>query len=187
MYWLWLEKNGAQDRILTVDKTPTNYPPFSRRRMAAEARVFNDKSVPAQDKIVSLFESHTAIIRRGKAGKPTEFGRKVWLDEVDGGIITRWEVLDGNPPDSEQWQPAIDHHIDLFGQPPVLASADRGLYSPKNETYAEQQGVKRVVLPKRGRKTEKRRQHEAQSWFKRGRRFQAGIEGRISVLKRSSS
>jgi IS5 family transposase len=147
-------------------------------------RVFNDESVPAQDKIVSLFEPHTAIIRRQKAGKPTEFGRKVWLDEVDGGIVTRWEVLDGNPPDSEQWQPAIDHHIDLFVQPPVLVSADRGLYSPDNEAYAEQQGIKRVVLPKRGRKTEKRRQHEAQSWFKRGRRFQAGIEGRISVLKR---
>lgn len=147
-------------------------------------RVFNNESVPAQDKIVSLFEPHTAIIRRGKAGKPTEFGRKVWLDEVDGGIVTRWEVLDGNPPDSEQWQPAIDHHIDLFSRPPVLVSADRGLYSPDNEAYAEQQGVKRVVLPKRGRKTEKRRQHEAQSWFKRGRRFQAGVEGRISVLKR---
>jgi IS5 family transposase len=147
-------------------------------------RVFKDESVPAQDKIVSLFEPHTAIIRRQKAGKPTEFGRKVWLDEVDGGIVTRWEVLDGNPPDSGQWQPAIDHHLDLFGKPPFLASADRGLYSPDNEAYAEQKGVKRVVLPKRGRKTEKRRQHEAQSWFKRGRRFQAGIEGRISVLKR---
>jgi IS5 family transposase len=147
-------------------------------------RVFNDESVSAQDKIVSLFEPHTAIIRRQKAGKPTEFGRKVWLDEVDGGIVTRWEILDGNPPDSEQWQPAIDHHLDLFDKPPDLASADRGLYSPDNEAYATRKGVKRVVLPKRGRKTEKRRQHEAQSWFKRGRRFQAGIEGRISVLKR---
>ena len=147
-------------------------------------RVFNDESVSAQDKIVSLFEPHTAIIRRQKAGKPTEFGRKVWLDEVDGGIVTRWEVLDGNPHDSTQWQPAIDHHLDLFGKPPFSASADRGVYSSDNEAYAQQKGVKRVVLPKRGRKTDKRRQHESQSWFKRGRRFQAGIEGRISVLKR---
>jgi IS5 family transposase len=147
-------------------------------------RVFNNESVPAQDKIVSLFEPHTAIIRRQKAGKPTEFGRKVWLDEVDGGIVTRWQILDGNPSESEQWEPTIDHHLDLFGKPPFLASADRGLYSPDNEAYASDKGVKRVVLPKRGRKSEKRRKHEAQSWFKRGRRFQAGIEGRISVLKR---
>jgi IS5 family transposase len=147
-------------------------------------RVFHEEKVPAAEKILSLFEPHTAIIRRQKAGKPVEFGHKVWLDEVDGGIVTRWSVLEGNPSDSEQWQPAIDHHIALFGKPPYLASGDRGLYSPDNEAYAIGKGIKRVILPKRGRKSEKRRQYEAQSWFRRGRRFQAGIEGRISVQKR---
>jgi IS5 family transposase len=147
-------------------------------------RVFQEEKVPAAEKILSLFEPHTAIIRRQKAGKPVEFGHKVWLDEVDGGIVTRWSVLEGNPPDSEQWQPAINHHIALFGKPPYLASADRGLYSPDNEAYAKGKGVKRVILPKRGRKSERRRAYEAQSWFRRGRRFQAGIEGRISVQKR---
>jgi IS5 family transposase len=150
-------------------------------------RVFQEEKVPAAEKIVSLFEPHTAIIRRQKAGKPVEFGHKVWLDEVDGGIVTRWSVLEGNPPDSGQWRPAIDHHITLFGKPPYLASADRGLYSPANEAYAKEKGVRRVILPKRGRKSEKRRAYEAQSWFKRGRRFQAGVEGRISVLKRKHS
>ena len=150
-------------------------------------RVFQEEKVPAAEKIVSLFEPHTAIIRRQKAGKPVEFGHKVWLDEVDGGIVTRWSVLEGNPSESEQWRPAIDHHITLFGKPPYQASADRGLYSLDNEAYAKEKGVKRVVLPKRGRKSEKRRAYEAQSWFKRGRRFQAGVEGRISVLKRKHS
>jgi IS5 family transposase len=147
-------------------------------------RVFHEEKVPASEKIVSLFEPHTAIIRRQKAGKPVEFGHKVWLDEVDGGIVTRWSVLEGNPPDSEQWQPAIEHHIATFEKPPDLASGDRGLYSPDNEAYAREKGVKRIILPKRGRKSEKRRAYEAQSWFRRGRRFQAGVEGRISVLKR---
>jgi IS5 family transposase len=147
-------------------------------------RVFLVEKVPAQEKIVSLFEPHTAIIRRQKAGKPTEFGRKVWLDEVEGGIVTRWAVLAGNPPDADQWQPALDHHKEQFAKPPDQASGDRGLYSPDNEAYARQEGVKRTILPKPGRKTEERRQYEAQSWFKRGRRFHAGIEGRISVLKR---
>jgi IS5 family transposase len=150
-------------------------------------RVFHEEKVPASEKIVSLFEPHTAIIRRQKAGKPVEFGRKVWLDEVDGGIVTRWNVLEGNPPDGEQWQPAIEHHIATFGKPPDLASGDRGLYSPHNEAYAIEKGVQRVILPKRGHKSENRRAYEAQSWFRRGRRFQAGIEGRISVLKRKHS
>jgi IS5 family transposase len=147
-------------------------------------RVFGGETVPAREKIVSLFEPHSDIIRRQKAGKPVEFGHKVWLDEVDGGIVTDWRVLDGNPSDAEQWQPAIDHHLQQFGKPPWQASGDRGLYSPDNEAYAGRQGVKRPILPKPGRKSEARKQHEAQSWFKRGRRFHAGVEGRISVLKR---
>ena len=147
-------------------------------------RVFQDETVPAQEKIVSLFEPQTDIIQRGKVGKPTEFGHKVWLSEVDGGIVTEWEVLKGNPPDSDQWKPAIDHHIALFGKPPDLASGDRGVYSPDNEEYATKKGVRRVILPQPGRKTEARKQYERQRWFRRGRRFHAGIEGRISVLKR---
>lgn len=147
-------------------------------------RVFEGESVPAQEKLVSLFEPHTDIIRRKKPGKETEFGHKVWLDEIDGGIVTRWQVLSGNPPEASQWQPAIDYHVQQFGRPPTQASADRGLYSPHNEAYAHKQGVKRVILPKPGRISDARRQHEAQPWFRRGRRFHAGIEGRISVLKR---
>jgi IS5 family transposase len=147
-------------------------------------RVLQGESVPAKEKILSLFEPHVDIICRGKAGKETEFGHKVWLDEVDGGIVSQWRVLEGNPSDDEQWQPAIDHHLKQFEKPPNLASADRGVYSPDNEAYAHQKGVKRVVLPKPGYKSKERREYEAQSWFKRGRRFQAGVEGRISVGKR---
>jgi IS5 family transposase len=147
-------------------------------------RVINDEMVPAAQKIVSLFEAHTDIIRRQKAGKETEFGHKVWLDEVEGGIISRWEVLDGNPDDADQWRPALDHHRQQFGKPPVQASGDRALYSPDNEAYAHDQGVKRPILPQPGRKSDTRQQYEAQPWFKRGRRFHAGVEGRISVVKR---
>jgi IS5 family transposase len=147
-------------------------------------RVFDQESVPASEKIVSLFEPHTCIIRRQKAGKETEFGRKVWLDEVEGGIVTHWSILDGNPPDETQWLPALDRHRHLFGKPPHQASADRGLYSPSNEAYAQAQGVQRIILPKPGHKSDARRQHEAQPWFRRGRRFHVGVEGRISVLKR---
>jgi IS5 family transposase len=147
-------------------------------------RVFNAENVPAEDKLVSLFEPHTNIIKRGKAHRPTEFGHKVWLDEVDGGLVSDYRILVGNPADADQWQPAIDHHIDQFGKAPYQASADRGVQTAPNEAYAYQQGVKRVILPKAGHKSERRRQHERQSWFRRGRRYHVGIEGRISVLKR---
>jgi len=147
-------------------------------------RVFAGEKVPAQEKVVSIFEPHTDIICRGKANRPVEFGHKLWLDEVEGGIVSDYRILDGNPGDSAQWQPSLDHHVELFGRPPYQASADRGVYSAPNEAYAEQIGVKRVILPRPGHKSEARRQHERQRWFKRGRRFHAGVEGRISVLKR---
>jgi IS5 family transposase len=147
-------------------------------------RVFAQESVPAREKIVSLFEPHTCIIRRQKAGKETEFGRKVWLDEVEGGIVTHWSILAGNPPDETQWQPALDRHCRLFGKPPHQASGDRGLYSPTNESYTQGLGVKHIVLPKPGHKSAARRHYEAQPWFRRARRFHIGVEGRISVLKR---
>jgi len=147
-------------------------------------RVFHDEQVPVQEKILSLFEPHTTIIRRDKARTPLEFGRKVWFSEVEGGMVSRWEVLQGNANDKKQWLPSVDHHIQLFGKPPEQASADRGVYSIRNESRAKKRGVKHVILPKPGYKSEERKQYEKQSWFVRGRHWHNGIEGRISVLKR---
>ena len=178
-------QNQAEPSAQKLAATLTTFIPRLEQALDQTVqRVIRGEKVPAAQKIVSLFEAHTDIIRRQKAGKETEFGHKVWLDEVEGGIISRWEVLDGNPDDADQWLPALDHHRKQFGYPPRQASGDRALYSPSNEQEAYAQGVKYPVLPQPGRKSETRRQHEAQPWFKRGRRFHAGVEGRISVVKR---
>ena len=182
--WSRLKSQSSQTAVRIVEELETFIPRVEQALAQTIRRVLQGESVPAKQKILSLFEPHTTVIRRGKAGKETEFGHKVWLDEVEGGIVTQWRVLEGNPADTDQWQPALDYHIKQFEKPPDLASADRGVYSPDNEDYARQKGVKRVVLPKPGYKSKERRQYEAQSWFKRGRRFQAGVEGRISVGKR---
>jgi IS5 family transposase len=179
-----LEAEAAPVAEAVVQQLTSFIPRVQQALTQTIQRVIVGEPLPATQKIVSLFEAHTDIIRRQKAGKETEFGHKVWFDEVDGGIVTRWQVLEGNPPDAEQWQPALDHHCQQFGRPPTQASGDRALYSPDNEAYARQLGVKSPILPQPGRKTEARRQHEAQPWFRRGRRFHAGVEGRISVLKR---
>jgi IS5 family transposase len=147
-------------------------------------RVFDGEKVPAAEKVVSLFEPHTDIIRRGKKDKPVEFGHKVWVDEVEGGIVSDYRILEGNPQDERQWVPSLERHRELFARPPDQASGDRGLYSPHNETLAQEMGVRRVVLPKPGYRSAERRQHEKQRWFRRGRRYHQGVEGRISVLKR---
>lgn len=147
-------------------------------------RVLHGEAVPASDKLVSLFEPHTAIIRKGKPGRPTQFGRVLWLDEVDGGIVSRYEVLAGNPPEPAQLPRSLDHHRAAFTHPPHLLAGDRGIHSPANERFATAQGVAQVVLPKPGAKSAKRIAHEQQRWFRRGHDWRSGIEGRISGLKR---
>ena len=147
-------------------------------------RVLQGESVPASEKLLSIFEPHTAIIRKGKLGKPTEFGRVVWLDEVEGGIISRYVVLAGNPDDATQLKPSLEHHIRRFGRAPSMLVADRKVATEANERLAQQHGVRRVVLPQGGRKTATRQAYERQRWFRRGRDWRAGIEGRISGLKR---
>lgn len=178
-----LKTETSQSAQRLVARLETTLPHVEQSIDQTVRRVFQGEVVPATEKIVSLFEAHTDIIRRQKPGKETEFGHKVWFDEVEGGIVTRWQLLDGNPDEAEQWIPAIDYHIAHFGHPPWQASADRGLYSANNEAYATNHGVKRVILPQPGRKSDARRHYEQQPWFKRGRHFHAGIEGRISVLK----
>ena len=147
-------------------------------------RVLEGEQLPASEKLVSIFEEHTAIIRRGKAGKDTEFGRKVWLEESEGGIISGYRILEGNPADQDQLVAVLDHHQQRFGKPPWLVATDRAAYSSDNERECRKRGIKRVCVPKRGKKTERRREHEKQRWFRRGLRYRAGIEGRISVMKR---
>jgi transposase, IS5 family len=150
----------------------------------AYRRVFEGEQVSAVEKLLSIFEEHTAIIRRGKARKQTEFGRKVWLSEVDGGIVSGFRILQGNAGDEAQLEPTLEDHLRLFGKPPELVAADRNVHSKENELVAKEMGVKKVCLPKAGKKSTERQEHERQRWFKRARRFRAGIEGRISVMKR---
>ncbi len=177
------QTDNDQAKRLT-DKLNTFLPRVEQIIDQTVRRVLGGEKVPADEKLVSLFEPETAIIRKGKPARPTEFGRVVWLDEVEGGIVSGYRILDGNPSEKEQLRPSLDHHRQLFDKPPKLLTADRGLYSEDNERYAQRQGVKQVVMPKPGAKSKERLAYEKQPWFRRGRNWRAGIEGRISGLKR---
>jgi IS5 family transposase len=135
-------------------------------------------------KIVSLFEPHTEIIKKGKARKPTEFGKMVLLQEAENQIITSYEVFDERPSDGDLLRPAVEKQKQRVGRVPELVAGDAGFYSKAQETAIEEMGVKWVSVPNRRTKSEERREHEKQRWFKKGQRWRAGCEGRISVTKR---
>jgi transposase, IS5 family len=135
--------------------------------------------------VYSIFESHTDLIKRGKQRKPVEFGHKVFLAESAQGLITDYQVLEGNPADTTQVQASLDRHQQIFQRPPELYAGDRGFYSAENVDDCQQAGVSQVCIPQRGgQKTPERKALERSRAFKKGQRFRAGIEGRISVLFR---
>jgi IS5 family transposase len=137
----------------------------------------------AEGKVLSLFEAHTEVIRKGKAHKPNEFGRLVRIDEVENGIVSGYQVLVGNPADTTVWMPALEQHQACFGQAPEMATGDRGFFSAQNEREAQALGVKKVALPARGRLSAQRAQQQKQRWFRRALRWRAGCEATISTLK----
>ena len=136
-----------------------------------------------EGKVLSLFEPHTEVIRKGKAHKPNEFGRLVRIDEVENGIVSGYQVLEGNAADTNSWLPAIQHHQARFGNAPKMATADRGFFSAKNEREAEDLGVEKVALPATGRLSQSRAKRQKERWFKRALRWRAGCEATMSHLK----
>ena len=181
-------KKRSEQRAKCLAETLAHFVPLAQQVIQqATRRILQGEQVPASEKIVSLFEEHTDIIRRGKESRPVEYGHKVWLNEVEGGLVSHYRILEGNPGDEQQWKPSLKAHLKTFHQPPVQASGDRGLFSEPNEQLAHELGVKRVVLPKRGHRSKARLKHEHKAWFVKGRHWHAGVEGRISVLKRAHS
>jgi IS5 family transposase len=148
-----------------------------------KARIF-DGDTKYPDKVTSLFEPHTEIIRKGKASKPNEFGKMVKVQEAENQIVTHVEVFDRRPADSDLLVDAVAKHEAVCGRTPDLVAADAGFYSQANEKALEERGVPRVSIPNKNTKSEARRKHQKQRWFKNGQRWRTGCEGRISVLKR---
>src|SRR5437773_1953632 len=148
-------------------------------------RVLEGEQVPANEKIYSIFETHTDLIKRGKIQKPIEFGHKIFLAESARGLITQYRVLDGNPSDHIHVKPSLEHHKAVFGYAPDLYSGDRGVFTEENIQECEKAGVKLVCIPQcGGKRSSEREAFEKSPAFKKGQRFRAGIEGRISVLFR---
>jgi IS5 family transposase len=150
-----------------------------------ERRVFRAETVPADEKLYSIFETHTDLIVRGKPYKPVEFGHKVFLAECRRGLITDYQILDGNPADKDQLEPSIERHRQRFGSAPDLYAADRGFYETAANIRVEKGGVKLLAIPQcGGKKSAEREAHEKSRRFKTAQAFRSGIEGRISVLFR---
>lgn len=150
----------------------------------AKQRVLEGGTVANKDKLLSIFEPHTELIKRGKAGKLFEYGHMIQVQQVDGCFITDYAVFAEKPNESLLLPAAVESHKMLFGAPPNELAADRG-YWPGDDVLTQLDGeVQLVSVGKNGRPTCRDQQREADPLFRHAQRFRAGVEGTISFLKR---
>jgi IS5 family transposase len=169
-YIAWAEEVCRYEGLITQIITQT------------ERRVFNGESVPAVEKIVSLFEEHTDII--AKANRVVKFGHKLNLTTGKTSLILDAAIEKGNPADSKCLIPMLKRQIEIYGEAPDKASVDGGYASKENLYEAKQLGVKDMAFhKKRGLAVE---DMVKSKWvYKQLRNFRAGIEANISCLKRA--
>ena len=149
-------------------------------------RVFGGEKVPATQKLYSIFEPHTELLKRGKAGKPIEFGHMVAIHQVQGCFITGYDVFERRPTDHSLVEPALKNHEQLFGTLPSELSADRGFHEHSHVTDELQKKIPVVSIPKSGgHRSQRDRERETTLAFKLAQAFRAGVEGSISYLKRA--
>jgi transposase, IS5 family len=135
-------------------------------------------------RLVSLHEPDARPIRKGRLGRPVEFGYKAQvLDNVEGLILDH-SVHIGNPSDTELIRPAITRVCDRFGHPPTLVTADRGYWEPAIEADLADLGVTDIVIPRTGKPSQARQAIERAKPFIDAVKWRTGSEGRISHLKR---
>ena len=146
-------------------------------RTARRAQIEGEK-VPAAERVFSLFEQHTELIKRGRREKPVEFGHKVLLCESAEKFITDYEVYAKQLPDCELTESVIERHEKLFGTRPEVVAADKG-FCPAAEKFQELAArVGTLAIPRR-------MQDFMDKVLAHWQAFRAGIEGTISGLKRA--
>jgi transposase, IS5 family len=150
----------------------------------ARRRIILGQTVPNEEKIFSIFEPHTELLKRGKADQPIEFGHMIQIQQVEAKFITDYEVFEKKPVEYEGLDEALDRHKALFGKYPEQLSADKGYYESMEQIGRLCRIIEVVGIGKKGKRTEEQTERETDPAFRHAQRFRAGVEGTISFLKR---
>lgn len=189
VHWICEVSHDAQKRLgLAFFEAPAleQYTPIVERIIdQAERRVFDGEVVPVSEKVFSLFEEHTELLKRGKAGKAVEFGHQVLIAQTGEKFISHYRVMPQKEADKDLVQETLDTHRALFGSMPDTFAADKGFYAGMKQLAMLEKEIETVSICKKGRRTRAEEAREHGGAFQAGQRFRAGVEGSISVLKRA--
>lgn len=151
----------------------------------ARTRVDDDEVPDGSKRIVSLHDTDARPIRKGRLGKPVEFGYKAQVTDNSDGVVVDLAIYRGNPADGPMLVPAIERVIGRFAKVPRAVAADRGYGEAGVEAAVADLGVKTVAIPRKGKPGKARRDVESARKFRSLVKWRTGCEGRISYLKHS--
>jgi IS5 family transposase len=175
-------QEGLDLAVQKIAESLDRFLPRTRRVMEqSRRRVLEGQSVPAGEKIVSIFEEHTDILRKDR--RQTFYGHKICLTGGASSMILDCQVLRGNPADSSLAKSMVDRQVEIFARPPRQIVFDGGFASLFNLGEIKAAGVKDVAFSK-SLGLEVCAMVKSSWVYKRLRDFRAGIEGNISFLKR---
>ena len=178
------QKEGASKlRFLTLPLELKRWVDLMKR-ILEQTRTVLDGNVHIPNRLISLFDPGARPIQKGKLFPRTEFGRKILIQEAEKGLVTDYQIHEGNPPDQPMLEPALDKHKELFGHHPTDVAADRGFHAAGQDEELHERGVKHVSIPVKGNKDGRRQRTEKSSWFRGLQAWRSGGEGKISLLKR---
>ena len=149
----------------------------------ASRRVLHGERVPNEEKIFSIFEPHTELLIRGKAGKDVEFGHMVSIQQVGSRFIAAYDVFEKRPAEHTLVDSALQSHETLFGSLPRVFTGDKGFWENKEKMDELLDEIPVVSIGKKGSRTEEETAREHSGPFKMAQRFRAGVEGSIAFLK----
>ncbi len=150
-----------------------------------EKRVNEGVFIPAEEKVYSIFEEHTEMIKRGKAGKEHEFGHMVMVAQTGEKFISDYNAMEVKKADKNLVDPILSNHKRTFGAYPEKFAADKGFHETPSKTEELEEDVGLVCIPKKGKRTLAQTLKEHSPEFREMQRFRAGSEGSISTLKRA--
>ena len=189
VFWILGIGRQVESRLIqagyTVEDLSHYLPLVARIVNQADRRVLKGETLPPDEKLYSLFEEHTELVVRGKAGKPIEFGHKILVAQTGEKFIHHYAVMEKRIEDKELLMPAVKAHKKLFGHYPEVLSTDKGFYESMKQIVSLEEKIATVSIAKKGRRNQAEYERETSDAFIDGQCFRAGSEGSISVLKRA--
>jgi IS5 family transposase len=168
-----------------LDEMEEYLPTIRRVVDQSTRRIIHGESVPNREKVFSIFEPHTELIKRGKAGRPVEFGHMVTIGQTGEKFISYYDVMKQREFDNTRTDPVLENHRRQFGSYPAGFAADKNYYKGMDHVRAWEEKIAVFSICKKGNRNAKEKARESSRDFKEMQKFRTGSEGTISVLKRA--